>query len=381
MNVAHGQLPAAWGSASTTPARASAPATPPANTAASSLASRVGTGRVVSLARARGALRLARQDAESQARGRVAALAEIADRDVEPAHGVRRSRQPEDPAPRARPPARRAGDDPDRALACAPGEDEPQPPGGGPGAQPSADEERRAAAGARGDAQRRRARGGGGDGVGARGWDLGRVRGGGRGRLCRCRRWLPGGGTGRRGRLRRGTGGRRRLRSGRWLRRTGSDLDARLVERAAEELRAPTGADQEIGGVADRADPRGLREALPVDDQLDRRRRLDALDRVPGAVVERRTGHELARPGGADEAARRLPGGLVLHLELAGVGEEALADQVPVRRGGRLRRLQVDRERDVLAAGVQVARGRDRDEARPREPVGHPREARPAELE
>src|SRR6266536_2832080 len=66
-----------------------------------------------------------------------------------------------------------------------------------------------------------------------------------------------------------------------------SDLDAGLVQRALEELRAGTGADRHRVGVGGRADVGGLREGLPVHHHLDRRGGLDALDGVPLAVVDR----------------------------------------------------------------------------------------------
>src|SRR6476620_6687772 len=113
-----------------------------------------------------------------------------------------------------------------------------------------------------------------------------------------------------------------------------ADLDAGLVERALEELRAGARPDRQGVGVRDRPDLRGLRGGGPVDDDLDGRVGLDALDRVPLAVVDRRAGRHLAVAGRAVEPARRLARGLVLHLPLAARGRvEALADDVPVGLG------------------------------------------------
>src|SRR5439155_14929398 len=99
-----------------------------------------------------------------------------------------------------------------------------------------------------------------------------------------------------------------------------ADLDARLVERAAVPVRAGTRADDDRVGVRHRADCRGLRERLTVHDELDRRCGLDALDGLPLPVVERRARDQLAVVGRALEPARRLPGLLELHLDLAAGG-------------------------------------------------------------
>src|SRR5207244_7227481 len=92
-----------------------------------------------------------------------------------------------------------------------------------------------------------------------------------------------------------------------------------------------------------------------------------ALDGVPLAVVDRGPGRQLAVAGRAVEAARRLSGGLILHLELAADGRElALPDEIPVGRRRRARRLEMDGDGEGRGARVQVARGRHRDiRARP----------------
>src|SRR6478609_1036816 len=138
-----------------------------------------------------------------------------------------------------------------------------------------------------------------------------------------------------------------------------ADLDACLVELSLVPVGAGAGADGDVGAVRDRADVRRFREDLSVDDDLDRGRRLDARDGVPLAVVDRRPGHELGVAAGAFEAAGRLAGLLELHLPLAAAGRvKALPEDVPVgrRRRSRAGRLEVDREGDVVAAGVQVGR-------------------------
>src|SRR5439155_26067656 len=98
-------------------------------------------------------------------------------------------------------------------------------------------------------------------------------------------------------------------------------------ERALEELGAGAGADHDGLAVGDRADVGGLREGLSVDHDLDRRRRLHALHRVPATILECRSGDQLAVARRSFEAARRLAPRLVLRLELAtGRRVEALAD-------------------------------------------------------
>ena len=74
-----------------------------------------------------------------------------------------------------------------------------------------------------------------------------------------------------------------------------ADLDARLVQRPAEELGSRVGADGDLHGVRDRPERRGLRELRAVHDELDVRRRLHALDGVPLAVVQRRPGRRARR--------------------------------------------------------------------------------------
>src|SRR4051794_11266970 len=67
------------------------------------------------------------------------------------------------------------------------------------------------------------------------------------------------------------------------------DADAGLVERAVEELReVRVRADDDRRAVGHRADADGLGERGAVDSERHRRCRLDTLDRVPCAVVERR---------------------------------------------------------------------------------------------
>src|SRR5207248_3570889 len=87
-----------------------------------------------------------------------------------------------------------------------------------------------------------------------------------------------------------------------------ADPDRDLVEVSRVPVAVGPTAEHDRGGVRDRADVCGLRERLSVDDELDRGRRLDALNFVPIPVVEAWSVDQLAVACGALEAARRLAG-------------------------------------------------------------------------